>query len=119
MSSPAARATAQARLALLSQQSPPIRSGQRFLSARRTIRHARRNGTSCSISWNNASGGNWSAAPNWTDSLNAHRIPTSSDDVCITLAGTYTVTEDVGTPPLNSITLGGSTGSQALVVAGT
>jgi len=65
------------------------------------------------ISWNNASGGNWGTPGNW----NPAQVPGASDDAVITLAGTYTVTLDVaGT--LNSLTLGGASGTQSLAITG-
>ena len=61
--------------------------------------------------WNNASGGNWSTAANWTGGL-----PGPGDDVDVTLTGTYTVTLDVITPGLNSVVLGGASGTQTLAI---
>jgi hypothetical protein len=61
------------------------------------------------ISWNNAAGGNWNTDSNW----NPAQVPGASDDVLITLAGTYTVTLDVS-PTVASLSLGGSTGVQTL-----
>ena len=58
------------------------------------------------IAWNNAAGGNWNTAGNW----NPAQVPTSADDVSITLAGTYTVTVDVNAAA-NSLTLGGASGT--------
>jgi hypothetical protein len=42
----------------------------------------------CTISWTAATSGSWSNGTSWTP----NRVPTASDDVCITVAGTYTVT---------------------------
>ncbi|MHB8577766.1 MAG: hypothetical protein ACYDCQ_20840, partial [Dehalococcoidia bacterium] len=49
-------------------------------------------GPACSIAWVGPSGiadksGSWTTAANW----DANRVPTSADDVCINLAGAYTV----------------------------
>src|SRR5579859_3615532 len=73
---------------------------------------------SCTISWNNASGGDWNTPGNWTPS----GPPASTDDVCITLNGTYTVTTPLasGTPiTIHSLTLGGTSGTQTLQDLGT
>lgn len=43
------------------------------------------------ISWNNAAGGNWSNAMDWSP----NQVPGALDDALITLDGTYTVTLDV------------------------
>jgi alpha-tubulin suppressor-like RCC1 family protein len=52
--------------------------------------------------WNQAAGGNWSVAANWTP----NGVPAAGDDVTLPdLATTYTVTLDVNAS-LNSITLG-------------
>ncbi len=80
---------------------------------------------SCGDSWRSASSGLWGVAANWTNG-----IPTSSDAVCITLPGTYTVTVapwSVGTADPNSnganigsLTLGraNGAGTQTLDVVG-
>src|SRR6266852_7504802 len=44
------------------------------------------------ISWTNSSGGNWSAATNWTP----NQVPGPADNALITTNGTYAVTLDVG-----------------------
>src|SRR5262244_1153757 len=62
-----------------------------------------------SIAWKNAVSGNWNTAGNWDPA----QVPTSADDVSITLDGTYTVTIDAAAS-VNSLTLGGSTGTQTL-----
>jgi hypothetical protein len=54
----------------------------------------------CTINWNNAAGGDWNIASNW----NPVRLPMSSDDVCINLAGSYTVTHPTGNHSINSLT---------------
>ncbi|HKF42754.1 MAG TPA: hypothetical protein VKG01_06630, partial [Thermoanaerobaculia bacterium] len=61
------------------------------------------------IAWKNAVSGNWNTAGNWDPA----QVPTSADDVSITLDGTYTVTIDAAAS-VNSLTLGGSTGTQTL-----
>ncbi|MFN7966949.1 MAG: right-handed parallel beta-helix repeat-containing protein, partial [Acidobacteriota bacterium] len=63
-------------------------------------------------SWNNAAGGNWSVGTNWTP----NGVPATTDDVQITLAGTYTVTLDVSST-VASLTLGAATGTQTLSIA--
>ena len=60
----------------------------------------------CTISWNNWSGGSWSTAADWTvTGGGARRVPSSTDDVCITLPGTYTVTLSAAVA-VNEIALG-------------
>ena len=65
------------------------------------------------ITWTNTSGGNWSAGTNW----NSSTVPGATDDVWITNAGTYTVTQDVPVA-IASLTLGGASGTQMLTNAG-
>jgi hypothetical protein len=60
--------------------------------------------------WNNASGGNWSNESNWLEGT----APVAGDDIIITLDGDYTVTYDVTSLSVASITLGGTTGTQTL-----
>ncbi len=61
------------------------------------------------ITWNNAAGGNWNTAANWSPA----QVPGAADDAVIALAGTYTVTLDVN-PSVNSLALGGASGTQTL-----
>ena len=64
--------------------------------------------------WNNAAGGNWNVPGNWTP----NGVPnTNADTATITLAGTYTVTLD-GTFFVKTVTLGGATGTQTLLLPG-
>jgi hypothetical protein len=65
----------------------------------------------CTDSWTNTSGGNFGTGTNWSTGS----VPSSSDDACITATGTYTVT-DSATYSVNSLTLGGSNGTQTLVL---
>ena len=65
----------------------------------------------CTDSWKNTSGGNFGTAADWSTGS----VPSSSDDACITAAGTYTVT-DSATYSVHSLTLGGSSGTQTLVL---
>lgn len=65
------------------------------------------------VSWTNTSGGNWSAAPNWSPNT----VPAAADDVAITAEGSYTVTLDVHAT-IASLTVGGSSGTQTLTNAG-
>lgn len=65
------------------------------------------------VSWNNPAGGQWTVATNW----NPAKVPTASDDVAITLPGSYVVTLDQNAT-IASITLGGPTGEQTLDVLG-
>jgi hypothetical protein len=61
------------------------------------------------IVWTNLSGGNWSAATNWSPNL----VPSTNDDVFITNGGTYDVSLDIS-PTINSLTVGGSNGLQTV-----
>lgn len=64
--------------------------------------------------WNNAAGGNWSTATNWTP----NGVPNAtSDTATIALAGTYTVTVDASVT-VNTLTIGGASGTQTLAIAG-
>ncbi len=71
----------------------------------------------CTESWARAESGSWNVAANWSP----EKIPTSSDDVCITTAGAlpYTVTL-TGSASVKSLTLGATSGSskQTLLVGG-
>jgi hypothetical protein len=67
----------------------------------------------CSDSWKKAASGKWSVATNWSTGV----VPTSSANVCIKVAGTYTVTL-TGTESANTLTLGGSSGTQTVDVQG-
>jgi hypothetical protein len=64
--------------------------------------------------WNNALGGDWTTGTNWTP----NGQPQAADDVVITLAGVYTV-QILGIPiSVNSVTLGGASGTQTLNMVG-
>ena len=63
----------------------------------------------CAKSWNNSAGGSWSDGTKWTP----NGAPGVSDDVCISLDGTYTVTLS-GDTTINSLTVGGGSGTQTL-----
>ena len=81
---------------------------------------------SCTDSWKAPVSGLWGVGANWSDG----QIPTGTDDVCITLPGSYTVTLapwSFGTADPNnaganvhSLTIGvtGGTGTQTLDIAG-
>ena len=66
----------------------------------------------CTTSWANAAGGSWDTGGNWTAG-----VPVASSDVCIDLAGTYTVTL-IGAKSVNSVTLGNVSGVQTLLIRG-
>jgi hypothetical protein len=69
----------------------------------------------CQDSWTNASGGSWYTAANWSKKA----LPTSGEEACITLNGTYTVTMTQGEAvTLKTLTVGGSSGKQTLEVNG-
>ena len=66
----------------------------------------------CTTSWANAAGGSWDTGGNWTAG-----VPVASSDVCIDLAGTYTVTL-IRAKSVNSVTLGNVSGVQTLLIRG-
>jgi hypothetical protein len=69
----------------------------------------------CDETWNNANGGSWNTAANWTPNA----VPSSGQAVCITLPGTYTVALSAnGGANIASLTLGASSGTQTLDVQG-
>jgi hypothetical protein len=65
----------------------------------------------CTDSWKTAASGQWSVAANWSTGA----VPTSSDNACITVAGTYTVTLTDGYS-VSTLTLGGPSGTQTLSI---
>src|SRR5882672_11213201 len=65
------------------------------------------------VTWTNASGGNWSAAVNWSP----NQIPGPGDNAFITNNGSYTVTVSADANA-NSVMLGGTSGTQTLAVSG-
>ncbi len=69
--------------------------------------------TSCTDSWKTATSGAWATAGNWSTGV----VPTSTDHVCITVAGTYTVTI-TGSASAGTLVLGASSGKESLKVLG-
>jgi hypothetical protein len=67
----------------------------------------------CTDTWKTAASGSWSVATNWSTGV----VPKSSANVCITVAGTYTVTL-TGSESANTLTLGGGSGTQTVDVQG-
>ncbi|MFQ6614161.1 MAG: LamG-like jellyroll fold domain-containing protein, partial [Fidelibacterota bacterium] len=65
------------------------------------------------IYWNSINGGNWSNPANWDTGT----VPGSTDNVFITISGTYTVTLDADVT-VASLSLGGSSGVQTLSADG-
>ena len=63
------------------------------------------------VYWTNAAGGSWTTASNWSTGV----VPRSSDNVVISVAGTYTVLLDIDAT-FAGLTLGGSSGTQTLTV---
>jgi hypothetical protein len=63
------------------------------------------------VNWNNASGGNWETASDWSTGS----VPGSGDDVFISASGAYTVSVTTPTTQINSITI--SDLSAALVLS--
>jgi hypothetical protein len=72
----------------------------------------------CTEEWTNTSGGSWGTAANWSKDA----VPGNTDEVCITAAGTYTVTLEPYTgasgATVKSLTLGGASGHQTLDIEG-
>ena len=68
----------------------------------------------CSDSWKTAASGAWNTASNWSTGV----APTTMDNACITVAGTYTVTIS-GSASAGTLTLGGTSGTQTVDVSGT
>lgn len=73
---------------------------------------ARAAGT-CTDSWKTAVNGKWSEAAKWSTGA----VPTSTDEVCITVAGTYTVTAE-GSLEVKSLTVEPASGSATLSLLG-
>lgn len=67
------------------------------------------------ILWTNTAGGNWATAANWSPNT----VPTLADTVFITNNGTYTVTVNSGTLPMDQLIVGGASGTQTVSVATT
>ncbi|MEM1054561.1 MAG: hypothetical protein AAGI52_03465 [Bacteroidota bacterium] len=64
----------------------------------------------CDTSWATPASGDWSDDSSWTDG-----VPEAGDVVCITAAGTYTVSVSISQPiPLGGLDLGGASGTQTL-----
>jgi len=71
----------------------------------------------CTDSWTNTAGGSWFEGANWSTKA----PPKESEEACITAAGTYTVTmaQNSEGVTVKSLTIGGASGTQTLVVAST
>ncbi len=67
---------------------------------------------SASVTWTNTSGGLWSIPANWSP----NSLPEGGDDVFITTAGSYVVTQDVHVT-VGSLTIDGPAGTQTLTNA--
>jgi hypothetical protein len=70
-------------------------------------------------SWTNTAGGSWFTGGNWSKGA----PPGPAEEACIAAPGTYTVTMDqtgaTGTVSVRSLTIGATSGTQTLAVAGT
>jgi PKD domain/IPT/TIG domain len=66
----------------------------------------------CTDTFTNTAGGSWSTAANWSKKA----PPTSEEEACITDSGTYTVTLSAASVNVESLTIGGSSGTQTLAV---
>jgi hypothetical protein len=60
-------------------------------------------------------GGSWFTPGNWSTKA----VPTSTDEACITTAGTYTVEMNGPTATIKALTVGASSGTQTLQIAST
>src|SRR5271169_6696639 len=70
----------------------------------------------CMNSWTNTAGGSWSTASNWSKGT----VPSSSEEVCITASGTYTVTMgSTASTTVKALTIGGTSGTQTLLTTST
>ncbi len=76
---------------------------------------ARAAGT-CADSWKSAVNGDWSEAAKWSTG----KVPSTTAEVCITVAGTYTVTAESSSSSLEvkSLTVGPESGSATLSLRG-
>lgn len=68
----------------------------------------------CTKTWSSATSGSWGNAKLWTPS----GVPTSTDDVCVTALGTYTVTLPPNGGVAKTLTVGGGSGEVTIDVAG-
>ncbi len=66
----------------------------------------------CTDTFTNTAGGSWSTGSNWSKKA----APSTTEEACITEPGTYTVTLSASSVSIKSLTLGGSSGTQTLVV---
>jgi fibronectin-binding autotransporter adhesin len=66
----------------------------------------------CTDSWTNAAGGSWDTGTNWSTGS----APTSTDSVCISVAGTYTVVVGNETISVANLTVGGAGSTPTLQI---
>src|ERR1700722_1865355 len=66
----------------------------------------------CTDSWTNAAGGSWDTGTNWSTGS----APTSTDSVCISVAGTYTVVVGNETISVANLTVGGAGSAPTLQI---
>jgi hypothetical protein len=67
----------------------------------------------CTDTWTNTAGGAWTVGANWSTGS----PPTTVQNACITLDGTYTVQLLSSAVTVHSLTFGGTTGTQLLQIA--
>jgi fibronectin-binding autotransporter adhesin len=67
----------------------------------------------CTDSWKTATSGTWATAADWSTGV----VPTSSDNVCITVPGTYSV-KISGSASAGTLVLGASSGKESLKILG-
>ncbi len=63
----------------------------------------------CTTSWTNPAGGAWETGTNWSAG-----VPTNASTACITLAGTYTVSQSSADRAIAGLVVGGAGGTQTL-----
>src|ERR1700691_2605649 len=71
----------------------------------------------CTNTWTNTKGGSWFEKENWSKKA----VPTGEEEACITESGTYTVkmSQEASTVSVKSLTVGGASGTQTLIVGST
>src|SRR3984885_8362898 len=66
----------------------------------------------CTDTFTNTAGGSWNESANWSKKA----PPTSEEEACITDSGTYTVTLSATSASVESLKIGGTSGTQTLAV---
>ncbi len=92
----------------------PRVDGRRLPGAWLIVALVAANTHAATISWNNPAGGSWAVPANWSSA----QVPTSADDVLITLPGNYTVSFTASLSAA-SLTVGTDGGTGTQILAGT